>query len=187
MKILVNFVFISFIFFSITGCGNFIKIDKETYEKKVGIGPAGGYLFYDKGSYSDGWRYLECAPTDQSTEIQWYNGSYTTTGATATAVGTGKANTATIVASQGSGSYAAKLCDDLVLGGYDDWFLPSKDELNLMYTKLKVLGVGGFAFDFHWSSSEFNDISAWFQDFDDGFQVSNNKSSDLRVRAVRAF
>ena len=71
-------------------------------------GPAGGCIFYDKGRYSDGWRYLEAAPEDQSAGIQWYNGSYVTAGATDTAIGTGQANTTAIVASQGSGSYAAK-------------------------------------------------------------------------------
>jgi hypothetical protein len=65
---------------------------------KVGdTGPAGGIIFYDKGRASEGWRYLEAAPSDQSTGIQWYNGSYITTGATATGIGSGKANTATIL------------------------------------------------------------------------------------------
>ena len=128
-----------------------------TYNKKYSIGdtgPAGGLIFYDKGSYSNGWQYLEAAPSDQSTGIQWYNGSYTTTGATATAIGTGAANTQAIVASQGAGSYAAELCADLTLGGYSDWFLPSEDELNQMYVNLKEQGRGGFASAWYWSSSE---------------------------------
>ena len=66
---------------------------------------------------------LIAAPSDQGTSIQWYNGS-TTTGAIATALGTGNANTTAIVTNQGAGSYAAKICSDLVLGGYSDWYLP---------------------------------------------------------------
>ena len=89
-------------------------------------GPAGGRVFYDKGSYSDGWRYLEAAPSDQSTGIQWYNGANINTGATATGVGSGRANTSTIISKQEAGNYAAALCDKLVLGGFDDWFLPSR-------------------------------------------------------------
>jgi len=114
------------------------------------IGPAGGYIFYDKGYYSDGWRYLEAAPA--STE--WINkqwGSYgTLIGGTETGVGTGQSNTATIVTwlnshSETGKAEAAQLCDALTKGGYDDWFLPSKDELNLMYENLKLYGVyGGF-------------------------------------------
>ena len=85
---------------------------------------------------------LIAAATDQSTGIQWYNGSYTVTGATATVLGTGNANTNTIVAVQGAGSYAAQLCYDLVLNGYSDWYLPSKDELNKLY--LNRIAIGGF-------------------------------------------
>ncbi len=151
-------------------------------------GPAGGLIFYDKGSETDGWRYLEAAPSDQSTDVQWCNGSYLTTGATATIVGTGEANTATIVTKQGNGIYAAKICQDLVLGGYDDWFLPSKDELDLMYDNLKAAGLGGFASDNYWSSSEYGYTNAWNQYFPNGGQHYTGKYGFIvRVRAIRAF
>ena len=107
-------------------------------------GLAGGIVFYDKGSYSDGWRYLEAAPSDQSTGIQWSNGEYIDI-KTNTAVGTGKANTDAIIAAQGDGNYAAALCKNLTINGFSDWFLPSKDELDLMYTNLKKAGLGGSA------------------------------------------
>jgi len=149
-------------------------------------GPAGGLIFYDKGSVSNGWRYLEAAPSDQSTGIQWYNGSYITTGATATGIDSGSANTTAIIAAQGAGSYAASLCANLVSGGYDDWFLPSKDELNLMYIYLKVAGCGSFASDWYWSSSETYN-HAWYQGFVDGNQGNYDKDGVLYVRAVRAF
>ena len=68
------------------------------------------------------------------------------------AVGTGETNTTSIVNALGSGSYAARLCYDLSLGGYDDWFLPSKDELNLMPQQEGV--IPGFAVASYWSSSE---------------------------------
>lgn len=154
------------------------------------IGPAGGCIFYDKGSYSDGWRYLEAAPSDQSTGIQWYNGSYVATGAAGTAIGTGQANTTTIVGVQGAGSYAAQLCDALNEGGYSDWFLPSKDELNLMYVNLNQHGVGGFTDRHYWSSTEHNTWAAWYQIFDSGYQDIGKKDLNagiIRVRAVRAF
>jgi uncharacterized repeat protein (TIGR02543 family) len=152
-------------------------------------GPAEGLVSYDKGSYSSGWRYLEVAPSDQSTDIQWNNGSSVPTGATATGIGSGSANTSTIVTVQGTGSYAASLCADLVLGGYDDWFLPSKDELNLMYTNLKVAGLGGFASAWYWSSSEYDgNYDAWVQNFSSGGgQDSYAKGYGRYVRAVRAF
>ena len=165
-----------------------------TYAYAVGdTGPAGGWIFYDKGSYSDGWRYLEAAPSDQSTEIQWYNGSYVVTGATDTAIGTGQANTTAIVTMQGAGSYAAQLCNDLIVGGYSDWFLPSKDELAAMRTNLASTSEARLLYGFagyygYWSSSEFLARNAWAQSFYYGNQFNYSKSKfDLRVRAVRAF
>jgi len=151
-------------------------------------GPAGGLIFYDKGYVSDGWRYLEAAPSDQSTGIQWYNGSNVDTGAIGSAIGTGQANTTAIAAKQGAGSYAAQLCNDLTVGGYSDWFLPSKDELNQMYLNLKKQGVGGFASDYYWNSLEYTTDSAWDQYFGNGQQYYGNpKSIADRVRAARAF
>ncbi len=152
-------------------------------------GPAGGLIFYVKeGGYSDGWMYLEAAPSDQGTGIQWYNGSYMVTGAIGTAIGTGQANTTAIVTIQGAGSYAAQVCNDLTVGGYNEWFLPSKDELNLMYENLYLV-VGGFFTDrVYWSSSETTDYYAWYQSFYSGGQYNNwPKSNSARVRAVRAF
>ena len=76
-----------------------------------------------------------------------------------------------------------------MLGAFDDWFLPSKDELELMYKNLKKQRHGGFAPEWYWSSSEDdNYFSAWMQRFDDGRQ-SNDYAKDnyFRVRAVRAF
>jgi len=128
---------------------------------------------------------LIAAPADQSTGIQWYNGSWVAIGATGTAIGTGQANTTAIVTVQGAGSYAAQLCDALTEGGYADWFLPSKDELNKLYINKAV--IGGFAVDYYWSSSELNEVDAWSQDFSNGVQSHYYKYNTFRVRAVRAF
>jgi len=105
---------------------------------QVGQSYQGGIIAYvdDTGKHG-----LIAAPSDQSAGIQWYNGSYflVTTG---TEIGTGKNNTDRIVQMQGDGAYAAKLCHDLVIGSYNDWFLPSKDELNMLYQNR--LEIGGF-------------------------------------------
>ena len=133
---------------------------------------------------------LIAATADQSAGIQWDNGENTVTGATDTAIGTGQANTTAIVTKLGAGSYAAQLCNDLIEGGYSDWFLPSKDELNKLYINKDA--IGGFAAYCYWSSSESSayDWHAWGQSFLNGFQSSPNKSYEYdvsRVRAVRAF
>lgn len=154
-------------------------------------GPAGGLIFYDKGNYSDGWRYLEAAPGDQESKVKWYRGTYITTGANGTAPGTGKTNTAVIVSAQGAGTYAAMLCDNLSLThngiSYDDWFLPSKDELNLMFMNLKNKGYGGFQNLNYWSSTEAGETHAWYKDFRFGASDYHNKSIEYTIRAVRAF
>jgi uncharacterized repeat protein (TIGR02543 family) len=151
------------------------------------IGPAGGLIFYDKGSYSDGWRYLEAAPSDQSSGTEWGCFGVLISGADGTAVGTGKQNTSDIEAGCTTPGTAADICANLSLGGYDDWFLPSKDELNLMYENLKVFGIGGFSDGYYWSSSEGSENNAWYQNFGSGPQGANSKYAKVRVRAVRAF
>ena len=156
------------------------------------IGPAGGWIFYDKGSYSDGWRYLEAAPASAELTLVAWGIYWVWIRVTETGIGTGQSNTTAIVGIQGTESdYAAPLCDALVVENngvtYSDWFLPSKDELNLMYTNLKVFGVGGFADSYYWSSFEFDRRFAWFQSFDSGNQYAENKSPNRSAWAVRAF
>jgi hypothetical protein len=151
------------------------------------IGPAGGIIFYDKGNRSDDWQYMELAPRDQSIGIQWYNGNDITIGLTETVIGSGKKNTALIVSKQGEGDYAAKICNELEIGGYTDWFLPSKDELERIFKNEKLIQNLGFANDWYWSSSEHNYSSAWSQHFESGNQSDYSKYNSSFVRAVRVF
>jgi hypothetical protein len=131
---------------------------------------------------------LIAATSDQSTDIQWYNGSYNITGATGTAIGTGLSNTNTIITSQGTTStnYAAGLARAYKGGGYTDWYLPSKNELAKLYA-MKLLGFGGFADGDYWSSTEFDDDFAWFQNFYAGVQYKTSTDFSISVRAIRAF
>jgi hypothetical protein len=82
---------------------------------------------------------------------------------------------------------AKTACEELILNGYSDWRLPSKDELNELDVNLYQIGVGGFASTYYWSSSELDLTSAWNQHFVYGYQNNFNKSTTLYVRAVRAF
>ena len=152
-------------------------------------GPGGGIVFYDAGTTQTWGRYLEVAATDYEVNgsragVGWgCNG--VSTGATATAIGTGKANTAMILANCTTAGIAARVAADYRGGGKSDWFLPSKDELNLMY--VKKIAIGYFAADFYWSSSESLAGEAWDQYFRNGSQHSENKSYASYVRPVRAF
>jgi uncharacterized protein (TIGR02145 family) len=159
-------------------------------EFKVGQEYGGGIIAYilqsgDPGYDANKTHGIIAARRDQSEGIQWYNGSYILTGATGTGLGTGQANTTAILNSQGPGSYAAQLCNDLELNGYEDWYLPSKDELNKLY--LNRADIGSFVGAFYSSSSEESKFNAWTQDFFNGNQFFNLKLSQNVVRPVRAF
>ena len=147
---------------------------------------AGGIVFYLDG-YGGG---LVSAPSDQSTGVEWGD-SGILVGGTSTGVGTGAANTIAIVNALGGGAYAAKICAEIDLNGYTDWFLPSKDALYLMYQNLHQHKLGDFyaepAGRQYWSSSEYNVGGAWSQQFDDGYQGLSTKVDIDRIRAVRAF
>jgi len=132
---------------------------------------------------------LIAATADQSTGMQWYNGIFVVTGATGIAIGTGQSNTTAIVTIQGAGNYAAQLCNDLTEGGYDDWFLPSKDELNKLYLNRDAIGGFASALGYYRSSSEYDAFFAWIQYFYNGVQYYYYKEDTFynRVRAVRAF
>ena len=179
---------------SITGTGMYFGTITGTLriaihkEYKIGdTGLAGGFIFHVKTVYSDGWRYLESAPADQSTGIAWGAVSIPI-GETSTDIGSGSENTQKIISGSSSGSYAAHLCANLDLGGFQDWFLPSKEELNSLYTYLYTKSLGNFAPATYWSSSETDSDKAWHQRFaDSGFPYQANKNQLHRVRAIRAF
>ncbi|MFH2142317.1 MAG: hypothetical protein ABIJ97_07850 [Bacteroidota bacterium] len=150
-------------------------------------GPGGGLVFYDKGSYSDGWRYLEAAPVSTEWSVKQWGCSGTTTGATGSLIGTGSDNTTTIIGLCGEADRAAKLCSDLVYNGYSDWFLPSEAELNQIYVNLFGFGLGGFSAVGYWSSTEAGATFARKQNFGNGFQGTDLKTLTYKVRAVREF
>jgi len=162
----------------------------------IGQAYGGGKIAYilqvgDPGYIAGETHGMIAAPADHIPGIQWWKGSDVVTGATGTALGTGFANTNLIIAAQGptATDYAAGLARAYNAGGYTDWYLPSKDELNKLY--LNRDAIGGFARASYWTSSEkgstYYDIGTWFQDFPDGFQFGNYTGDPFRVRAVRAF
>jgi len=154
---------------------------------KVGdTGPAGGLIFYDKGNNNGGWRYLEAAPIDIQAKWSVYG---TQVGNTQTSIGSGKRNTQLIVEKfkQTSGEWdtAAQQVDELVYGGFDDWFMPSRDELDQMYGNLKRRNLGDFKNDDYWSSTE-NQYHVHAQDFSNGFMGGGfPKSYEKFVRPIR--
>jgi len=150
-------------------------------------GPAGGIVFYDRGFTEGGWRYLEAAPAGTEFTAEW--GQHTDVAGTETKVGSGKRNTQLIIAALGENGKAAQLCARLNVNGYNDWFLPSRDELDSMYITLRERGLGNFLNQIYWSSSQSGNLNgdAWYQWFGGGSQDSVSKDNTYLVRAVRAF
>jgi hypothetical protein len=180
------------------------------------IGPGGGIVFYDAGKDEYWGRYLEIAPQScEGVRYPWrpagnkktiYKDAEGKTAETwrilAKGIGMGRFNTRAITNSLGAGQYAAKYAEDLVCNGRDDWFLPSKDELDVAYNRLaqnrvgsKDTPIGGFNKGYYWTSTDYNDKTAWSQYFMDGQQFDRVQTMDgnktppnpFRVRAIRAF
>lgn len=130
---------------------------------------------------------LVAAISDQTSAIRWNNGTNKITGAKGVVIGTGFDNTNSIISAQSetTTSYAAGLARAYKGGGYDDWFLPSKDELNKLYIN-KVI-IGGFVNNNYWSSSEKDFEFAYKLNFTNGDQNANTKVNTFYVRAIRAF
>ncbi|MCL2211280.1 MAG: DUF1566 domain-containing protein [Treponema sp.] len=159
-------------------------------------GPAGGLIFYDRGFVSDGWRYLEAAPAGTDFTAEW--GAYRTDVAgTGIEIGSGKRNTELIVnrlRQLGENNRAAQICIGMEINGYKDWFLPSADELILMYKNLKAKGLGSFRENVYWSSTAMEitnpaDIAAFFMNFRNPADMNNygRRVDTYSVRAIRAF
>ena len=171
-----------------------VWLSKEEYN--VGdVGPAGGLIFYVNENYkADGWRYLEAVPFDQSTGAPWGGFRTLLAGARGNAIGTGRQNTLDIKKGCATPGVAADLCASLKLNGFQDWFLPSYEELRVMYSNLKLAGLGGFPDNMpdncdYWSSTQVLADMARHVDFaDNGMRGHfDDKDYPRRVRAVRSF
>ncbi len=176
-----------------TAYGNEVSFTTATpVLPSVGQSYQGGVLAYvlvsgDPGYIAGETHGLIAAPSDQSTgsNVVWGCSGTAISGANGTAIGTGMQNTIDIMAGCATAGIAARLCGDLVLGGYSDWYLPSIYELNKL--RLNSTAIGGFAADTYWSSSEGDASNAWYNYFPNDYQVSNIKSGAHYVRAVRSF
>ncbi len=180
-------------------------------------GPGGGIVFYVSTTkinvqpgISSGGYCLEAAPKTWNNTASdpllnwgcygtWIGGSLST----GVGIGTGASNTAKIMADCSPLNIAARRAGDSTFGGWDDWFLPSKGELDLMWTNLASAtpSLGDFREDYYWSSSQNNSINAvwggntaWVQYFYAGGQGYGTgdysyyaKNDPHFVRAIRAF
>lgn len=198
------------------------------------IGPAGGLVFYDAGSTQSWGRWLEATPAAcEASGLRWRAAAPGRNGTRqlplaypvwetaarqrveSKRLGMGKANTEVILQQHRSlapadrAATAAGYADALECGGKDDWFLPSKNELDSLYNLLALTnhdltGTNSFGFErgYYWTSSEYNNENAWTQYWIDGQQFDREKwlsaneqrrkggaedPRPFRVRPIRAF
>lgn len=166
----------------------------------IGDFAQGGVVFWLDETGQHG---LVCAKLDQSAGVRWYAGTNGNTQAKGDGPFAGEANTTIAIASQvaigdDGEPYAARICNELVITesdkAYGDWYLPSMEELNLMFINKEIInstakreGGDNFASDFYWSSTELNNRAAMAQQFNAGLQIGFNKNVPRNVRAIRAF
>jgi hypothetical protein len=167
-----------------------ISTTLSTSSLKVGDSYGGGKVAYiltpnDPGYDAKETHGLIAATSDQSSGAAWGCYFTTITGADGTAIGTGNQNTIDIMAGCSTAGIAARICGDLVEGGYSDWYLPSKDELAKLY--LNKVAIGGFSTNYYHSSSESSFSLNWMQDFNNGSPTEVDKVFAASVRAVRSF
>ena len=166
------------------GSLQWVSLTSSTTTHRIGERFGGGIVFY---VYDNGKHGLIAATSDQASFVRW--GNTTAVNAIRDGINAGMANTERIILVQGSaGDYAAQIAANYQGGGFGDWYLPSKYELNLLFQKKAFVGLfPGFRY---WSSNESGNSNAWGQDFNDiwGTQYYTNRTQKhSSVRAIRAF
>jgi len=166
------------------GSLQWVSLTSSTTTHRIGERFGGGIVFY---VYDNGKHGLIAATSDQASFVRW--GNITAVNAIRDGINAGMANTERIILVQGSaGDYAAQIAANYQGGGFGDWYLPSKYELNLLFQKKAFVGLfPGFGY---WSSNESGNSNAWGQDFSDiwGTQFYTNRTQKhSSVRAIRAF
>ena len=135
--------------------------------------------------------------TDLSTSQAWSNITNTLIGPSAQSSWDGLSNSNAIVGQAGHTNSAAALCLNSTNGGQSDWYLPSIDELSLLWhirfnVNKSLTTLGGATVlpnsAGYWSSTEYDGDYAWGFGFSGGYAYSyGSKDSTYYVRAVRAF
>ena len=166
-----------------TTYGNEYSFKTVVSKLYLGMEYKGGILFYLNPTGGGG---LIVITNDLSSSYAWGCSGVNVTGATNTGIGGGISNSEAIV-NACSGESAAKLCEDLVYATYSDWFLPSMDELEIMYKNIKISDLEKFSSGYYWSSNQKDANTAYRYGFLGGNKGEADKSLKQYVRAIRKF
>ncbi len=181
VQFFVFFILLSFVA-GMSGCK---KEPVNEHKYVVGETYGGGIVFYVDYTGSSGKHGLIAAPQDQQ-DAPW--GCQGTDISTDSRLEYGQSNTTAILQGCPDAGIAARICDQLILNGFSDWFLPSKDELLMMRDVLYENGLGNFMKDApYWSSTQTTGIAAKGLMFNHAVGNDITKQSAIKVRAIRAF
>ena len=148
---------------------------QTTAPKAIGVSSHGGIYL----GVFNAWDLISSTYNYQTTK-QWKTTATSTSGTASTTDGLANTN-AMNNTTHPAAYYCATSMDGV--GGYTDWYLPSKDELNRLYSDRSL--IGGYTSDVYWSSTEYNAASSWYRYFSDGTQGNLNKTNTDYVRPVR--
>jgi hypothetical protein len=177
MKIKLKISIILFTLIAVVACEKKPKEPAHTISERFG----GGIVFYVDESGEHG---LIVAEEDASSEAKWGCSETLLPGASGVELGTGQANTSAIVAACSDTAFAAQIADNFVLDGFDDWYLPSKEEFVLI-VKANILPK---VFKYYWTSSQANAGYAWQGSLDNATSIMENyKNNNKRVMVIRKF
>ena len=173
---------------SAAGTLTWTNVSELTGTHYIGESFGGGVVFY---VYDNGKHGLIVATEDQSTGVNWYNGSYISTNAYRDGVNAGLLNTERIIFSQGAGNYAAQIAANYKGGGYGDWYLPSAYELGLLHIQRALFFTGPNVIIYYYSSNEnpSNNKQVMCYRFSNALYNTylDKLNPSVRVRAIRAF
>ena len=149
-------------------------------------GQAGGVIFFCDADDIYEWSYLEAAPQDLlESPMAWSNIQDVLVGGTLNAIGTGSANTEKIMEQEGHESSAALSCTQYVNAGYEDWFLPSIEELRMLIANNADIAQTE---RLYWSSTEATDRTAKTKSYQNSYNFNKGGLyKDVYVRPIRSF
>ncbi|HRW62636.1 MAG TPA: hypothetical protein P5132_04075 [Bacteroidales bacterium] len=176
-----------------TSYGEEISFTTDTASVSIGDTYLGGIVLYiyqpgDYGHIYGETHGIIISESNINTSIQWNDGASVTTNATYTDLGYAKENTDSIITYQGSGNYAAMICNNLDLNGYDDWYLPTYSELYKIWNNRNIIGFTDWGTSY-WSSTEYNATDAKYMTINSTFATSGSANKNLykAIKAIRYF
>lgn len=122
-----------------------------------------------------------CSGTDILTK-PYYSGSESSG---STDLSNGVFNKQRFISTYPSAPFAINYCNNLRYGGYDDWYLPSRDELSQLYPSRG--SIGGFTSGLYWTSTASGAAPAYYCDFSSGSCSTNNKNTPYLIRCIRRY